>query len=619
MSADNTRQQTPEELEPASKAQVKKPKVLATDHESCVLESIRSILEGAGYEVALFTDNVEALYKLDRIKPDVVITDLAMPKLSGFRFIKLVKKLDPSVPVIVLSASVDPRYDVNGEKAQEAIQLGAFACVAKPIDVLELRQTVARALEARKSGNPVSETDSAALVEMWFQNGEQCYVSCGSGGGGGWPENYAEALNWYRRAAEQGHVEAQFSVGLCYALGKGVSQDHAEARARYWNASDQDLTEAVKWFRTAAEQGHAEAQFNLGLHYAFGRGVVKDHAEAFKWYRKAADQGHTKAQFSVGLCYAVGSGVSQDYAEAVRWFRKAADKGNTEAQFVVGLCHAFGWGVPQDYAEAAKCQRIVSLGMENLTKAYERGLEPLQEHHEKGAWSGDSMEHGAGMVKSFRVEAERGEAQGQFSLAICYERGIALPQDLIEAYKWLKLAAAQGRPQPARLTSLLSTMTAEQIQEGERRFRDFKPNHYRFKPSQYLSEVPVQSNKPKVLATDDEPGFLKSMTIVLKDKYDVAALTSKVEAVRRLAEIKPDVVITDIHSPDMNGLDFIRLVKEFDPTIPAIILTGYVTMESAREAVRLGVFEYLNKPFGVARLRQTVARALEARRENLQK
>ena len=54
--------------------------------------------------------------------------------------------------------------------------------------------------------------------------------------------------------------------------------------------------EAAKWFRKAAEQGHAESQFDLGLLYTNGEGVDKDHKEAVKWLRKAAKQGHVNAQ-----------------------------------------------------------------------------------------------------------------------------------------------------------------------------------------------------------------------------------------------------------------------------------------------------------------------------------
>ena len=64
-----------------------------------------------------------------------------------------------------------------------------------------------------------------------------------------------------------------------------------------------DQVEAVKWFRKAAEQNFAGAQYNLGLCYDTARGVAKDQVEAAKWYRKAAEQNLAEAQYNLGVCY----------------------------------------------------------------------------------------------------------------------------------------------------------------------------------------------------------------------------------------------------------------------------------------------------------------------------
>ena len=68
----------------------------------------------------------------------------------------------------------------------------------------------------------------------------------------------------------------------------------------------------MRWYRLAAEQGHAGAQSNLGVMYANGEGVLKDDAEAVRWYRLAAEQGHAGAQYNLGLMYAKGEGVLKD-------------------------------------------------------------------------------------------------------------------------------------------------------------------------------------------------------------------------------------------------------------------------------------------------------------------
>lgn len=88
------------------------------------------------------------------------------------------------------------------------------------------------------------------LIESWYQKGESYHKK----------ENYAEAAKWYRMAADKGHAEAQYSLAFLYVYGHGVAYD---------------LSEAASLYRKAAEQGHAEAQYYLGCFYdkATGRRV----------------------------------------------------------------------------------------------------------------------------------------------------------------------------------------------------------------------------------------------------------------------------------------------------------------------------------------------------------
>ncbi len=95
-------------------------------------------------------------------------------------------------------------------------------------------------------------------------------------------------------------------------------------------AVPQEYAEAVKWYRRAAEQGDARAQNNLGIMYDECRGVPQDDAEALKWYRRAAEQGHALAQSQLGVMYGNGRGVPQDYVQAHLWFNLSAAHGNDD-------------------------------------------------------------------------------------------------------------------------------------------------------------------------------------------------------------------------------------------------------------------------------------------------
>jgi len=85
-----------------------------------------------------------------------------------------------------------------------------------------------------------------------------------------------------------------------------------------------DFSAAYELYRPLAEQGNANAQYNLGVMYERGRGVAKDQATAVDWYRKAADQGNAKAQFNLGFRYSAGQDVPKDEVKAYMWLNLAA-------------------------------------------------------------------------------------------------------------------------------------------------------------------------------------------------------------------------------------------------------------------------------------------------------
>jgi hypothetical protein len=152
-------------------------------------------------------------------------------------------------------------------------------------------------------------------------------------------------LESLQQRAEQGDAEAQSNLGDAYRRGQGVPQDYAQA---------------VAWFRQAAEQGHANAQSNLGVAYRTGQGVPQDDAQAVTWYRQAAEQGFAQAQFNLGFMYDTGQGVPQDDAQAVSWYREAADQGDASAQFNLGYAYENGQGVTQDFVEGYKWQNLAA-------------------------------------------------------------------------------------------------------------------------------------------------------------------------------------------------------------------------------------------------------------------
>ena len=124
--------------------------------------------------------------------------------------------------------------------------------------------------------------------------------------------DYATALREWQPLAKQGHAVAQYHLGLLYANGQGVPKDDAQAR---------------QWYEKAANQDHADAQVNLGSLYDYRRGVPQDFKMAVRWYLRAANQRNDLAQRRLGLLYERGDGVPKDYVQAYMWYKLGAANG----------------------------------------------------------------------------------------------------------------------------------------------------------------------------------------------------------------------------------------------------------------------------------------------------
>lgn len=109
-----------------------------------------------------------------------------------------------------------------------------------------------------------------------------------------------------------------------------------------------NLPLAYQEFLTAAKDGHADSQFNVGLMYEQGIGVGKDEKEAIEWYTKSAIQENSAAQFNLGVLYENGRGTQIDYAKANKWYRKASVQGDPLAIGNLGMLYVRGQGVQEN-------------------------------------------------------------------------------------------------------------------------------------------------------------------------------------------------------------------------------------------------------------------------------
>jgi two-component system, sensor histidine kinase and response regulator len=124
-------------------------------------------------------------------------------------------------------------------------------------------------------------------------------------------------------------------------------------------------------------------------------------------------------------------------------------------------------------------------------------------------------------------------------------------------------------------------------------------------------------DRPTLLIVDDEPGPRESLRIVFKDRFYCTIATCGRDGVNYARDHHVDLAILDIKMPDLTGIEVLERLKEIDPHIECVMLTGYETVETARAAVRLGAADYLNKPFDVFLIRDVLDKCLARRQRRL--
>jgi signal transduction histidine kinase len=124
----------------------------------------------------------------------------------------------------------------------------------------------------------------------------------------------------------------------------------------------------------------------------------------------------------------------------------------------------------------------------------------------------------------------------------------------------------------------------------------------------------IATELPQVLVIDDEMGPRESLRMLLKPNYQVYTVDNVEAGLRILREKKPDAVISDIRMPGTSGIDGLRKIREIDPHVAVIMLTGFGALETAKEALRLGANDYISKPFDAREMREVISRNVERTR-----
>ena len=257
-------------------------------------------------------------------------------------------------------------------------------------------------------------------------------------GSGGLTRDYARALEWYRRAAEQDYAAACYSVGWYYDRGRVVKEDPVIA---------------ARWYRRAALAGDAKAANHLAIAYDEGRGVREDKEEAFRWYRISADRGNAAAMYNLAICCRDGEGTQTDLSQALLWARMAMDCGSQRAPALIDAIIK----MIRDAAENGDPQAALT-----LARTYEKGWDTAPDEEESLFWYRLAAEYGEPSSLNYlgercRMRGDKQEAfaffekaaaadsgDGMYNLALCYAGAGGVQKDLYQAREWAEKAGRRG-------------------------------------------------------------------------------------------------------------------------------------------------------------------------------
>src|SRR5205814_6895567 len=120
----------------------------------------------------------------------------------------------------------------------------------------------------------------------------------------------------------------------------------------------------------------------------------------------------------------------------------------------------------------------------------------------------------------------------------------------------------------------------------------------------------------RLLLIDDETDVQYSFRRIFDSpEIELTTASSGEEGLRLIARVRPDLVLMDVRMGGMNGLETLRRIRQTDAKLPVIMMTAYGTTQTAIEAMKLGAYDYLLKPFDVPKLKQIIAAALKAARD----
>lgn len=253
----------------------------------------------------------------------------------------------------------------------------------------------------------------------------------------GTEQNYEAAAHCYQWAADNGSVSAMTALGVLYREGKGVEKN--EELANHYLIKSKDTLDweifgimPIDVAREKAQQGDAEAMYQMGERYAHGDGVKKDEDTAAEWWSKAAEMGHARAQHNLGIYYFFNK---KEIDNGLKWLDEAAGQNLDLAFYSLGYI----------YFEGINVEKNIAKGLEYITKAAELGKQEAQFRLSCIYHDGNAVEQDLDKARYWLEKyLEHDSADAHYRMGICLYAGDMYDIDKNKALEHFKIAVSRG-------------------------------------------------------------------------------------------------------------------------------------------------------------------------------
>ena len=574
-------------------------RILVVDDEKGICDNVRKILAKKDYDVTQALSAKEALEKMAKESYSLLISDIVMPGKNGLELLKLVKEQWPLTKVIIMTAYA------STDTAMKAIRLGALDYIPKPFTPKEVRDTVDKAFTGELHEAPVSEKEREVInvidLDIPFDRQEVAQYA---------GEAYADTLG----PSDMPVVEVPPIETLEHycSLGRKVCDIFKKlgntCKAGLKNTECPQARKSAK----AKKEGKSETSFDpkklVGIDQPFS-------------YEEVASI--TGPEY---LMHLQSDGVAfVPYEELKEKMALAKTRQVTDVTFPLRAPHqvfppssaakknqAIDVDIPFDRDEVAEQTGEAyadSLGPSDMPSVSAPPPETLPYYCETGRKVCDIFKKlgntcKAGLKTSVCPQM-KGKKKTASVLAETRDMGKLIAPDM--PFNYEEVAAVTGADFVKYLENDgLALMPYEELKAWVT-----KLNEKKRPPKAVIHEMPKKAAEHDVLVIDDEAAVNNNIRKILTKKgFTVDQAMTKEEALHKIQDKVYRLVLLDLKIPGVQGLELLQAVREKSPETLVIIITGYASIETAKESARLGAVDYLPKPFTPDEIRKATENAV---------